>query len=255
MNNLNQNIGGSVNEKHYAPPIGRRPAPWANGFHGPSFGWNWKKALMIAGIVAAIVGLVLLLLYFRYRPARVPEDAVWQYERILNGETQFVKNLAPDQYWNHISAKNGSSKSSEIKDAQEEAHSLYRALLSTYIDCKVHLDVVSQEEIQLSGNKGLTTFLKNYGIDHKTVEACRQLSVQATLVLSDNSGAQVIETYFAIQMDGCWYLICQSATPGSGYFFLFDHAPFPIYRPPSSLTPWMQKRPGMSIDFLTSAIR
>lgn len=224
MHSVNHDVGGYINSKGYSSPFHAKP-PFRTG--GLSDGW--KRALIIIGIVVTIVAFIWLMLYFRYRPARVPEDALWQYEKILNGETAFAKNQAPAQYWTYLGQLNNTSAKIELKKAEDKWYSSVRALKNTYKDYRISLDIVDQQPMNAANNKLLMSCLRNKGIVAADVGDCQQLTVLATITTSSNRGAQITKTYYAVQINGVWYLLYQPL-PSTEYLFVVNHTIFPTAR-------------------------
>ena len=224
MHSVNHDVGGSINSKGYSTPFHTKPSFRTGGLSD-----GWKRALIIIGIVVTIVAFVWLMLYFRYRPARVAEDALWQYERVLNGETTFAKNQAPAQYWTYLGKRNNTSANLELKKAKDEWYGSVRALKNTYKDYRISLDIVDQQPMNAADNKMLMACLRNVGIVAADVGGCQKLTVLTTITTSSDRGAQITETYYAVQINGVWYLLYQPL-PSTEYRFVVNRTIFPTAR-------------------------
>lgn len=222
MHKLNRDVGGYMDEKDYALPDYNVPDTPADSLRCSGFKWDRQFSLLLIAMVVVLVGFVLLLLHFRYSPAQIPEDAVWQYEKFLNGEASFTESMAPDQYWNYLSKKNDQSKAEAIENVKESAKDLYERPPLSSGKYDFQFEILNQKSVSSSECKSLIKALTKRGVDPDTVGTCKAFSVQITLVdYNDRSYKNTLELY-AVQIGEYWYLLYLDHNNWYDYHFLVE---------------------------------
>ena len=201
--------------------------PWGNTAPRPQHRWSWYHFLFIVMVAAIVIGLPLLLYHFRYSPARVMEDAVWQYEKILNGDTHFVESMVPPEYWETLSNKSGHEKSVEITKAKQGTNLLLAEYEQKYTEYKLQLEII--DEPAICSFKTHTAALARYGISPHTIGDCYQLTLQATIADFYQNTYLSKEAVYAIEIDDRWYLFYLEPDDRESFTFLLDYELFDYF--------------------------
>lgn len=195
--------------------------PWDREVTFSKLKWTRICWVIVAFLLVVAIGLQVLF-YIRYSPAELLEDTVWQYEKLLNKEKHFARNMAPDQYWEHRSQLNDRSKAKEISEAVEKAKELHENHSWSYRKYKFELKILNQRDVYPGTQELLVEALVKRGIDPATVGTCKELSVHLTVVdYNDQSGTKELKLY-AVEIGDYWYLMYENSKSREDYCFLVE---------------------------------
>lgn len=194
----------------------QQPAAQGNGFAGKVNAFigklknKDKKAIGITGgILAALILIVVLVICLS---GGGPEKALDNYlDVFFYGKVGKIEKLAPKEYWDYVEEANDM----DLEDVEDTAKELYkeriRSLEDEYgDDIKISYKVTETDDVKKSLLDTMKDNMKErYDIPKKNITDAVEMEVELTIKGDDDEETLDENTYYAVKVDGDWY-ICSS---------------------------------------------
>lgn len=192
-----------------------------------------KPLLLILGGVALVLVAVIALMvsFFGSTPDPMPDaptDPPSAFSTLLDGQLALMsgnpenlERLAPAEYWEYCAYRNSCTKEEYLINIKAH-HIIYYELNhpkrdTTYTGEILFEDTMSTQMLQ----KVTDTLFVQYGILEKSVIDGRELNIQVKKVTDGDTTALPIQTVYAVEIDGTWYLITYTELNGENIVTFF----------------------------------
>lgn len=165
-----------------------------------------KKAIGIVGGVAA--ALILIIVLVICLGGGGPEGALDTYFDVLyKGKVSKVEKLAPPEFWEALEDKEDMDLDDAEEAMEEMSKTMVRSLEDEYgDDIKVSYKITETDEAKKSELDEIKDLLKSsYDIPKKNVTEAVELEVEITVEGDDDEDTNE-ETFYAVKIDGDWYI-------------------------------------------------